>query len=463
MQNQTRMKKILITAFLLISLSGYSQSQHLIIGEIQNSNYDKVVVLSLYGDNVEVLDTVASAKGEFHYTPGSAVSHGVLRLDAGKRNYIDIIYNGQPVVFTVDYNDPVAGMVIEESDENMRWYDYRNSRESYERRLAVLGNALSYYPDSDPFYITMQEEYFNILDQEVTFKEEMMEEDPDSWSGLLIRCEIMPVLPRSLEPKEQLAWVKDHFYDNIDFSDGRLLYTDILPKKIIEYLKFFANRSLSREELEKEYMASVDRIMSFVGGKNDEVEEMVINHLIKGFQQLEFQEVLTYIVNKYVLESSCVDEERKATLEQRIEGFDKMAIGQVIPEFSITTTEGETVTKRSTTPYRLIMFWASWCPHCLEDMPQVINILDKTDRQNLEVILVSVDEVKEEWERAKKDHPRWWKESCDLKGWNGNMANDFYIYATPTILLLDATGKILSKPVNSGQLKLALQEQKLVP
>lgn len=457
------MKNILIATLILISLCSCAQNKPLYTGEIQNSGHRQVIVLSLYGDNVEVLDTIATPDGKFNFTPGPAVSKGVLRLDAGNRNYIDLIYDGNPVDFVVDYNNPVTGMVINESEENKKWYHYRSSRESCERRLAVLGNALSYYPDDDPFYMTMQDEYLNIMDQEEMLMEEMADIDISTWSGLLIRCDIMPKLPESMSQKEQLAWVKDHFYDNIDFSDERILYSDILPKKTIDYLKLYANRNLSREDLEKQYMKSVDRIMSFVGGKNDDVEEMVINHMINGFQQLEFQDVVTYIVNEYVLGSTCVDEERKATLEERIEGFDKMAIGQIIPEFSITTTKKETITNDSKTPYRLIMFWASWCPHCLQDMPEIIKNLNETDRKMIEVISVSVDEVKEEWEEAKKGHPEWWKESCDLKGWNGNMANDFYIYATPTILLLDETGKILSKPVNSGQLKVALQQESLLP
>ena len=457
------MKNLIIALLVFVSLCSCAQNDFLFNGEIQNSPGEEVIVMSLYGDNVEILDTVATADGQFLYSPGPAVSHGVLRLDAGNRNYIDLIYDGNPLDFVVDYNDPLLRMEITESDENRLWYRYRQSRESFERRLAVLGNALSYYPDNDPFYATMQDEYLTILEDQEIFMDEMAAMDTKTMAGFLIRCDIMPDIPQELAPKDQLAWVKEHFYDNIDFSDDRILYSDILPKKIIEYLKLYANRNLSREMLEQEYMKSVDHIMSFVGGKNDEVEEMVINHMINGFQQLEFQDVVTYIVNEYVLGNTCVDEERKATLEERIEGFDKMAIGKIIPDFSITTTKGENITQESNTPYRLIMFWASWCPHCMQDMPEIISNLNEVDQKQIEVITVSVDEVKEEWEEAKKGHPGWWKESCDLKGWNGDMANDFYIYATPTILLLDRSGKILSKPVNSGQLKLALQQEGLLP
>ena len=147
-----------------------------------------------------------------------------------------------------------------------------------------------------------------------------------------------------------------------------------------------------------------------------------------------------------------------SSLEKRIEGFDKMAEGRKIPAFSIKTTKGEVVTEKNASPYRLIMFWASWCPHCLQDMPAIIESLDKVSRDKIEVVLVSVDSEKSEWEAAIANHPEWWKESCDLKGWNGDMANDFYIYATPTMLLLDKDGVILSKPINSGQLDLALEK-----
>ncbi|PID94079.1 MAG: hypothetical protein CSA95_04805 [Bacteroidetes bacterium] len=455
------MRSRLMIFFMLLLGYASAQDQGLFTGEITNFTGDQLVVLSLYGDNVEVLDTIEVQKGSFSYDPGVAVSHGIIRFSAGKKHYVDLIHDGNPVLFTTDYYDLVVGMRIEKSEENRAWYHYRKSMESFERRLSVLGNALAYYPDDDPFYAVLQDEYLTILESKEHFVKELLQGSTASWAGFLSKSELLPLLSENLNPKEQRAWMRDHFFDNIDFHDERILYSDIIPAKIPAYLKLYANRTLSREALEKEYIKGVDHIMEFAGGKNDEVEEMVINTLVKGFQQLDFQEVLTHIVNAYVLKSSCVDEARKAVLEQRIEGFDKMAVGKTIPPFSISTTTGETLTNACTASYRLVMFWASWCPHCLEEMPSIIESLNRVDRERIEVILVSVDEVKSEWENAMKGHPQWWKESCDLKGWNGTMANDFYIYATPTMLLLDKEGKILSKPLNVKQLSLALQQEGL--
>ena len=456
------MKKLLFSAMMLLVLTTFGQQKPLITGTISGSPASEFILLSLYGDNVEVLDTVTAANGTFNYTPRGSVDHGILRIDAGQRNYIDIIYDGKPIDFTTEYYNPVQAMNVEASEENKTWYYFRRQKENFERRLGVLGNALSNYPDDDPFFLTMQDEFMSILDEEEAFFAEIKEGETDSWAKLLLKSDLMPPIPQDLAPQKQLEWLKDHFFDYMDFTDERMLYTDIIPKKVLDYIKLYANRNLPRKELEQHYIKGVDRLMSFVSGKNDDIEEVVINHMIKGFQQLEFQDVLTYIVNQYVLESSCVDEDRKASLEKRIEGFDKMAEGRKIPAFSIKTTKGEVVTEKNASPYRLIMFWASWCPHCLQDMPAIIESLDKVSRDKIEVVLVSVDSEKSEWEAAIANHPEWWKESCDLKGWNGDMANDFYIYATPTMLLLDKDGVILSKPINSGQLDLALEKAGLL-
>ena len=44
-----------------------------------------------------------------------------------------------------------------------------------------------------------------------------------------------------------------------------------------------------------------------------------------------------------------------------------------------------------------------------------------------------------------------WITSSDLKGWEGQAARDYYVFATPTMYLLDANNKIMVKPLSPGQ------------
>ena len=40
----------------------------------------------------------------------------------------------------------------------------------------------------------------------------------------------------------------------------------------------------------------------------------------------------------------------------------------------------------------------------------------------------------------------------DEKGWEGKTAEDYYIYATPTMFLVDKENKIISKPMTINEL-----------
>lgn len=63
------------------------------------------------------------------------------------------------------------------------------------------------------------------------------------------------------------------------------------------------------------------------------------------------------------------------------------------PNFTLpTTTDGEAV---SLTDYsgkvRLVVFWASWCPACRKELPALIRLQDKYQKQGVQVVAIAVD------------------------------------------------------------------------
>jgi thiol-disulfide isomerase/thioredoxin len=63
------------------------------------------------------------------------------------------------------------------------------------------------------------------------------------------------------------------------------------------------------------------------------------------------------------------------------------------PNFTLpTTTDGEAV---SLTDYsgkvRLVVFWASWCPSCRQELPALIRLQEKYQKQGVQVVAIAVD------------------------------------------------------------------------
>ena len=55
-----------------------------------------------------------------------------------------------------------------------------------------------------------------------------------------------------------------------------------------------------------------------------------------------------------------------------------------------------------------------------------------------------------------------WVNISELKGFNSKATDDFNIYATPTMFLLDRNKVILAKPISYRELEQVLHDQKLL-
>jgi len=62
------------------------------------------------------------------------------------------------------------------------------------------------------------------------------------------------------------------------------------------------------------------------------------------------------------------------------------------------------------------------------------------------VLAISIDTSKTDWMNFIKSNNLDWLNLSDLKGWDGKSALDYYIYATPTMFIIDNKQKLISKP-----------------
>ncbi len=69
-----------------------------------------------------------------------------------------------------------------------------------------------------------------------------------------------------------------------------------------------------------------------------------------------------------------------------------------------------------------------------------------------------VDQDKKSFLTFTKDYP--WISYCDFQGWDGKAVNDYHVFATPTMFLLDNNRRILVRPVSAQHANVWI-EQKL--
>ncbi|WP_303224123.1 TlpA family protein disulfide reductase [Butyricimonas faecihominis] len=122
----------------------------------------------------------------------------------------------------------------------------------------------------------------------------------------------------------------------------------------------------------------------------------------------------------------------------------KTSVGQVVPDFSLPSMNGEEVAIRSFRgKYVLLDFWASWCGPCIGEMPNVHKAYDLLHDKGFEVISISTDRKESDWRKAMKEKQM--EHFVNLRDTKGVLHEIFNRDAIPFILLLDPQGRIVAK------------------
>jgi peroxiredoxin len=200
----------------------------------------------------------------------------------------------------------------------------------------------------------------------------------------------------------------------------------------------------------EEYHNAIDIIMTNVSA-DTELRQYVVDLLLDIFERDENEQALNYIVENY-LEEQCESDVADLVLS-RMNGFKKMEKGVVAPEIVIKDRNGRTISMSELDEkYVLVMFWASTCEHCQKLIPKLHDWYLSEEHPELEVLSVSIDTIREQWESYIEEHELKWICAWEPLGWYGKVAGDYYVYATPSIFLLDRNRLILDKPISYRQI-----------
>ena len=104
-------------------------------------------------------------------------------------------------------------------------------------------------------------------------------------------------------------------------------------------------------------------------------------------------------------------------------------------------------------------FWASWCPDCRKDAPDVVKLYQTYHPQGVEFVGISMDTNVEAWKKAIAQYGIEYLQVSELKKFKEtDVAKAYGVNWIPSLVVIDADGKVLLSTVLSEKVGKLLQE-----
>jgi peroxiredoxin len=132
--------------------------------------------------------------------------------------------------------------------------------------------------------------------------------------------------------------------------------------------------------------------------------------------------------------------------------------GTPAPDFTLTDINGNAVSLRDLQGRKVVLvFWASWCPDCRAEVPDLKYMQTQADPRKVAFVAVSFDRTQEAWEKYVKENEMTGIQLFETAPRKESFVNNAYhVKWIPSIYLIDEQGKVVLSTVVLDKVSKAL-------
>ena len=248
----------------------------------------------------------------------------------------------------------------------------------------------------------------------------------------------------------------DHYFDNFDFSEPRLINTPVFNNRIDGFLDTISG--LENIPLRNE----IDRLIALTA-ISKETQKYLVWHLISRLDMYYFRPqydaAYIHVVNDYLLTDKVawVYPILKGREMTEVKKLQSLVNGNTGADLEMPDSSGVFHSLYNCkSKYTILLFWASTCSHCREEMPSIEKFYEDFHKSHdLEIFAVSTDTSTVRWKNYIRRHKLPCMNVFGRKGINCNYHTSYNVQITPTLFLLDEKKRIIAKylkPEKFGEL-----------
>lgn len=398
------MKKIYLMLALLSLFSGsivFSQAYKINI-KINELSDTSIYLAYHFGGKKFVQDTLhLDTQGFGSFEGDEKLPGGIYLIVLPDMTFFEILLtDNQKFSIETSANNPLKNVRFQNSPENVIFINYQRFMTDMQSRSQWIQQRLRVNSENKDSLLILQG-YLKNLDKQVKeYWNTILTENPDSFISNIIRGMMNVIIPEFEIPphvvnKDSLRWVlgynynRDHFFDNINFADERLLRTPIIHNRLEH---FFTRMLVQRPD---SIIPQAVRVIE-LSRVNPKVYQYVLVYLLNHYetsQIMGLDEVFVYLAERYYLSGQAhwASQDLLDKLSSRVERIKPNLIGRVAKDLRMQTQKGEFINLHQIkADFIILYFYEPGCGHCKIVTPQLWEIYEQFRDKSVEVFAVYI-------------------------------------------------------------------------
>ena len=480
------MKKITLLFILCFTITSQSYSQskfgqkktiqevigYNISGEIEGLQDTSVMLAYYFGGKQYATDTTEVINGKFSFQGEKELQGGMYLVVLANQQYFDMIVSEQHFSFSTKLDDLIGSMSFENSKENPPFYEYLNFITQMQKEVTPIRKQLE---TAEGDAKKALQEKASAIDVKVKkFRSDFMTNNKDKFFSKIVTATTEIEIPQSPldstgNPDKTFPYrfYKKHFWDNIDFSDSRMLRTPIFFNKMDQYLDKLTAKHPDSINVSADILIELSKA-------NGDIFQYVVSYITSTYERskiMGMDAVFVHMVEKYYITNQCdwVDSTQLVKIADRAQKIAPNLIGRKASEFIAygTAFMKDTLGFPHTlaeikADYTVLVFYGPTCGHCKKEIPKIKHDVDSliSVGYDIKTFAVATEFDKKEWKKfINKQKTGDWINVADINhdGEGNPVASSdwrdkYDIYSTPVIYLLDTDKKIIAKRISHTQI-----------
>ncbi|MEO1263035.1 MAG: redoxin domain-containing protein [Bacteroidota bacterium] len=424
-----------------------------------------------YGDKQYLKDTAyVEADGRYYFEGNENLKPGVYMVVLPPDNkFIQLLVDENEQWFSVEtkLEGLESNIKIEGSPDNQRFYDYLNFLGSKRPAADDLKQKIA-STDDEKKKIKYENQLKQIDDAVYKYQNDILTNYPTSLTAAIIKSNKpvdIPEFEGTDQEKQRLSfyYMRDHWFDNTDMADPRMVRTPFLFKKIQHYVEKMTVQHPDSLKI------AVDNVLEEAGPAEETFKYYLI-HFLNEYAKSKLvgmDAVYVHLANKYYKTGRApwTDEEQLDKILENAKKLEPLLIGKVAPNIQMEFQDGSPIQLHDfKSRLTVLFFWDPECGHCKKSMPEMVDFAKQYKEKGVSVFAVctrlitrddegkfSMEEVNKCWTFIEeKEMDVFWN---SVDPYHRSRYKTIYdIRSTPQVYVLDEDKTILSKRIGADQL-----------